>query len=79
MSVTDSGQWWFLLATSDVAKALLGKDADTLIALAVVGAAMAAALVAAGPVILSATKTKASDEYTVMATPPLGARRSASL
>jgi hypothetical protein len=54
-----------IFGTSEVVKALLGKEADTLIALAIVGAAMAAALIAAGPVILSATKNEESDQYTV--------------
>jgi hypothetical protein len=54
-----------VLGTSEVVKALLGSDADSAIALATVGSAIAVALIGAGPVILSATKVRTSDRYSV--------------
>ena len=47
-----------IFGSSSVVKALLGKDADSSIALATVGAAVAAAIIAAGPIVLLATKSK---------------------
>jgi hypothetical protein len=47
-----------IFGSSAVVKALLGKDAEKSIALAIVGAAIAAAFIAAGPIILLSTKSK---------------------
>ena len=54
-----------IFGSSDVVTALLGKDAKTSVALATVGAAIAAALIAAGPLVLLATKSKDGDFVTV--------------
>lgn len=54
-----------IFGTSEVVKALLGADADSTIALATVGSAIAVAFIGVGPVILSATKVKKSDRYSV--------------
>ena len=53
-----------LFGTSDVVKALTGKDAESSFALATVGAAAAAVLVGAAPVLLLATKTKVGGYFT---------------
>jgi hypothetical protein len=48
-----------VIGSSDVVKAFLGEDAESSVALATVGAAIAAAFVAAGPIVLlSSTKGK---------------------
>jgi hypothetical protein len=47
-----------IFGSSSVVKALLGNDADSSIALATVGAAVAAAIIAAGPIVLLATKSQ---------------------
>jgi hypothetical protein len=47
-----------IFGSSEVVKALLGDDVDRSIALATVGAAVAAAFIGAGPLLLLATKTR---------------------
>jgi uncharacterized membrane protein len=47
-----------IFGSNDVVTALLGKDAKSSIALATVGAAVAAAIIAAGPLILLSSKSK---------------------
>jgi hypothetical protein len=47
-----------IFGSSEVVKALLGDDVDQSIALATVGAAVAAAFIGAGPLLLLATKTR---------------------
>ena len=54
-----------LFGTSDVVRALIGKDADSSVALATVGAAAALFFVGAAPIVLLTTKTKKEDFTTV--------------
>ena len=55
-----------IFGSSEVVKALLGEDVDRSIALLTVGSVLAAALVAAGPIVLFATTTKPpKSEFTV--------------
>jgi hypothetical protein len=54
-----------IFGSSDVVKAFLGDEAESSIALATVGAAVAVAFIGAGPVILFATKSKVGDFFTV--------------
>ena len=53
-----------IFGSSDVVTALLGKDAKSSVALATVGAAVAASVIAAAPLLLLATKSK-DDFFTV--------------
>jgi hypothetical protein len=53
-----------IFGSSDVVTALLGKDAKSSIALATVGAAIAAAFIAAGPIVLLTTKSRRGDFVT---------------
>jgi hypothetical protein len=53
-----------IFGSSDVVKAFLGEDAESSVALATVGAAVAVAFIGAGPVILFATKSKVGDFFT---------------
>ncbi len=50
-----------IFGSSEVIKAVLGEDADSAVALATVGAAIALALLASGPLILEATKVRVVD------------------
>jgi hypothetical protein len=54
-----------IFGSSDVVKELLGEDAERSVALATVGAAVAAAFIAAGPLVLHALKTGDGDHFTV--------------
>jgi hypothetical protein len=54
-----------IFGSSNVVTALLGKDAESSVALATVGAAAAVAFIAAGPIVLLATKSKTGDFFTV--------------
>lgn len=53
-----------IFGSSEVVKAFLGEDAESSVALATVGAAVAVAFIGVGPVVLSATKTKEGDFFT---------------
>jgi hypothetical protein len=54
-----------VFGSTDVVKPFLGDSADSSIALATIGAAVAAAFVAAGPILLLATKQKGSGAFTI--------------
>lgn len=54
-----------IFGSTDVVTALLGKDAESSVALATVGAAIALAFIAAGPLVLGATKSKDNKFNTV--------------
>lgn len=53
-----------IFGSADVAKAFLGPDADSSIALATVGAAIALAFIAAGPIILQSCRSYEQDDTT---------------
>lgn len=53
-----------VFGSADVVKAFLGEDADSSIALATVGSAIALILIGAGPIMLNATKVQWVDEPT---------------
>ena len=54
-----------IFGTSDVVTALVGEEADSSVALATVGAAVAVAFIAAGPLLVLATRSKTGDFFTV--------------
>jgi hypothetical protein len=54
-----------IFGSTDVVTAFLGPDAKSSVALATVGAATAAAFIAAGPIVVQATKSKVGDFFTV--------------
>jgi hypothetical protein len=53
-----------IFGSTDVVTAFLGNEVDSATALATVGAAVAAAFIAAGPILLLATKNRADDAFT---------------
>ena len=58
-NVTDAGGVLTgIFGSSDTVTAILGEDAESAVALATVGAAVAIAFVSAGPIVLTATKKK---------------------
>jgi hypothetical protein len=54
-----------IFGSTDVVAAFVGPEADSATALATVGAAVAAAFIAAGPILLLATKNREDDAFTV--------------